>query len=114
MAFFVQIRRHFSSLPFEAIPGPKLFSRELFPGGELYNKPFTDIHRFYRRKYGDIVKLPSFLGRPGVVIAYNPDDFEKVLRNDGQLPIRPAFGSIKYYRKQVRPDLFPHGGLLAE
>lgn len=109
------IRRYSSGIkPYDAIPGPKFFSRELLPGGELYKKPFLEIHRFYREKYGNIVRFPGFFGRPGLLFVYDPEDFSQVFRSAGKWPKRPAFSSIKHYRKQIRTDVFPNGGLLAE
>lgn len=115
MKSVLRVRRFSTAVrPFEAIPGPKYVPWEMFPGGKLYNKTFPEIHKHYRAKYGDLVKLPGFVGRPNIVISFSPDDFATVFRAEDQWPIRPAFKPMRHYRKTIRPDIFRTGGLLAE
>lgn len=122
--------------PYESIPTLTRFEtiRRFFPGGlidfnlnndrNLYWRLFTgkyykidivDLHKSIISEFGDIMKMQGMLGKPDMLMCYNPVDFETVLRNDGIHPQRPAFQTLDYYRKSVRPEIFgEYSGLLSE
>lgn len=108
--------------PTREIPGPKAIPglgimHYFMPGGRYYNMKMNELHFKLRKEFGDIVFLPgsSTLGRPDMVLCYNPDDIEMVYRNEGQFPFRRAFAVFEYFRKHERPDLFKgKAGLLSE
>lgn len=75
----------------------------------------TEMHRTWKNLYGDIVRIPGFLGRSDTILTYDPAMVEKVFRTEGPLPIRRGLESFNYYRKKVRPEVFGDvGGLLSE
>lgn len=49
-----------------------------------------------------------------VVIPYDPNDIEKVFRNEGKCPMRPGFSAVKYYRNKHRHDFHGKVGLFTE
>ncbi|XP_055588799.1 uncharacterized protein LOC129741117 [Uranotaenia lowii] len=105
------------ALPYEKIPGPTGFTmlRQFLPGGRYHNASLPDLHRFFRKDYGDLVRMPGVLGRPDVVISFRPADYEKLFRTEGQWPNRRGLDSFIHYREKVRPDVFKgYGGLLSE
>lgn len=62
-----------------------------------------------------MAKLPGLFGRRDVVFAFDPKDFEKVYRTEGQWPIRRGLDTFSHYRQNVRPDVFKNmGGLISE
>lgn len=103
--------------PYKDVPGPSLFDVvKLFrPGGSFKDKHFSDIQEELKNRYGNLVKMPGFLGKKDVLFVYEPEDFEKIFRTEGQYPIRRGFDSVTYYRTEIRKDLFNiTGGLIAE
>lgn len=83
--------------------------------GRYHDLPIVDMHRAMRSDYGEIVKIPGFLGRSDALITFNPTIFEKVFRTEGPYPMRRGLETFIYYRKQVRPEIFGGtGGLLSE
>lgn len=45
-------------------------------------------------------------GKPDVLFAFDPNDFEKVCRAEGQWPEQRFFNSYEYYKVKIRPDIF--------
>lgn len=41
-------------------------------------------------QYGDIVKLSNLVGRPDLVFVFDADETERVYRQEGPTPFRPA------------------------
>lgn len=73
------------------------------------------MHRALRTDYGEIVRIPGFLGRGDTLITFNPKMFEKVFRTEGPYPNRRGLETFTYYRKKVRPEIFGEtGGLISE
>lgn len=59
--------------------------------------------------------MPGTFGRRDIVFCFDPNDFEKVYRNEGMWPERRGLDSVAYYRKHVRPDVFKNvSGLVSE
>ncbi|XP_055589270.1 cytochrome P450 CYP12A2-like [Uranotaenia lowii] len=102
--------------PYESIPGPGSLQmmRNFAPGGRYYNKTMPDIMQALRDDYGDLWRLPGIFGRRDMVATFKPDDFEKILRTEGQWPIRRGFDSLAFYREKVRPEIFKGMGLVTE
>lgn len=106
-----------TALPYSSIPGPNVYTlvRGFSPGGKYHGLPIVDMHRAMRSDYGDVVRIPGFLGRADTVITFKPDIFEKVFRTEGPHPRRRGLETFIYYRKKVRPEVFGDtGGLLSE
>lgn len=75
----------------------------------------VDMHQAWKNAYGDIVRIPGFLGRGDTILTYDPAMVEKVFRTEGPLPVRRGLETFNYYRKKVRPEIFGDvGGLLSE
>lgn len=105
--------------PFEEIPGPKPIpilgnAWRFFPlVGDMHNIQIIDLHTKFREQYGDIAYFSGIHGKRPMVFCYNPDDIEKVLRNEGPWPIRYGMTAFVHYRKNVRKDVFQDvGGVL--
>ncbi|XP_055598863.1 cytochrome P450 CYP12A2-like [Uranotaenia lowii] len=88
--------------------------RNFAPGGRYYNKTMPDMIQALRDDYGDLYRLPGLFGRLDMVASFRPDDYQKVLRTEGQWPVRRGLDSLEYYRKKVRPDVFKGMGLVTE
>lgn len=83
--------------------------------GEFHNVPLEEVNRIIRNKYGNLIRIPSIVGRRNLLLSFDPESFEKILRTEGQWPDRRILETFNYYRKKVRPDLFGEtGGLLSE
>ncbi|KDR20887.1 putative cytochrome P450 301a1, mitochondrial, partial [Zootermopsis nevadensis] len=104
--------------PYEDMPGPKPlpvignFWRFLPYIGDIPAE-ITTQQDYLHRKYGDIVKMAGLPGRSDMVMIYDPDEIEKVFRNEGPWPIRDTVPSVVYYRMITRKDVFQDvGGLV--
>lgn len=83
--------------------------------GKYHDLPIVDMHRALRSDYGEIVRIPGFLGRGDTLITFNAKMFEKVFRTEGPFPNRRGLETFTYYRKKVRPEIFGEtGGLISE
>uniref|UniRef100_A0A1Q3FMB7 Putative cytochrome p450 12a4 mitochondrial n=1 Tax=Culex tarsalis TaxID=7177 RepID=A0A1Q3FMB7_CULTA len=105
------------ALPYEKIPrlGWLKMIRGFAPGGRYQNLSVLDANRRFREDFGDLLVIPGILGRKDTVISYNPDDYQKLFRTEGQWPNRRGLDTFNYYRKHVRPDVFKGmGGLVNE
>lgn len=106
--------------PGTQIPGPSTIPifgmmHHFFPGGKYYNVKMNDLHLKLRAEFGDIVRLPGIMGRPDLVVVYDPENFAKLYRNEGEYPHRRSFAVFEHFRKHERPDLFKgKAGLLSE
>lgn len=59
--------------------------------------------------------MPGQFGRKDMVMTFQPDDFKKLFRTEGQWPNRIALDTFVHYRKNVRPEVFKGmGGLVNE
>lgn len=72
----------------------------------FYGASLKELSNICRRNYGDLYKLPGTFGADNIVITYNPDHFEKILRTEGVWPIRRPTESIKYFREHIKKDFF--------
>ncbi|KAI8115282.1 Cytochrome P450 CYP12A2 [Lucilia cuprina] len=94
--------------PFHEIPTISIFSmfKNFLPGGKYANLDTTQMMEALRKDLGNVAYLPGFLGRKGIVITHNVDDFEVVLRNEGIWPYRPGSETLHYHRHVHRADFF--------
>uniref|UniRef100_A0A336M4C2 CSON005232 protein n=1 Tax=Culicoides sonorensis TaxID=179676 RepID=A0A336M4C2_CULSO len=92
------------SLPFRKIPGPKSIHRAILPGGECYKKDASTILNYLRRCYGDIYKIYQVSSGDYLVVTYDPNDFEKIYREEGAWPERKIFPTVDYFRLEYAPN----------
>ncbi|CAG9791826.1 unnamed protein product [Diatraea saccharalis] len=89
------------------IPGPSLWDviRQSVPASGGNRLDFTDglnIGLNLYNSYGPLVKLDAFLGRPVMILLYDPECCAQILRSENWLPIRTGFESFNYYRRYKR------------
>lgn len=80
--------------------------RKLLPGGKYYNLELSKQLLAFREDLGPIVGIKAYMGRSASVITHNPQDFEKVFRNEGIWPVRPGSEGQQYHRTVHRADFF--------
>lgn len=69
--------------------------------------------RLYNQ-YGSIVKMEGLLGRPDMLFLFDPDDIERVFRQEDLLPFRPSMPSLNYYKHVHRKEFFAdNAGVIA-
>lgn len=100
---------------FDDIPTQSFFFNvKRLPFGPLYKRPMDDWHPYFQKKYGNIIKFSGGFGRSASIAIYDPEDMQKVYRNEGQYPERLGLDSWMYWRK-TRNDLFKNfKGLVLE
>lgn len=131
-----------AALPYNRIPGPNLFEiiRNFMRKGKANALNAVDtkrngnnyisftragkwsgldligVFRVFRDEYGPIVRVPGTLGRRDAVFSFDPKDYERVYRTEGQWPLRRGgFETLAHYRKHERPDVFKNvGGLVTD
>lgn len=65
-------------------------------------------------QYGSVVKVEGLLGRPDMVFLFDPDEIEKVFRQEDVLPLRPSMPSLNYYKHVHQKEFFGDmGGVIA-
>ena len=94
--------------PFEEMPTDSGFNiiRNFMPGGKYYKMDFSKSLVLMKQHYGPIYRWPSLFGRPAMVTTHNPDDFERIFRNEGVWPHRPGLDIMRYHRSVYRADYF--------
>ncbi|XP_066141280.1 cytochrome P450 CYP12A2-like [Euwallacea fornicatus] len=97
--------------PFEKIPALKPLPLignvwRFLPGGEFYNVPLIEVYERLNKKFGNLIYFTGIPRQRPLVLAYDPDDIELTLRNEGPWPIRHALPSFTYYRNHIKKDLF--------
>lgn len=74
-----------------------------------------DFYKKLKDEYGSLIQLPGIFGSPDLVIAFEPEDFEELLRNEGKFPIRNGLLTLQHYRNTFRQEIFDkRGGLGSE
>lgn len=97
-----------SARPYEEIPGPSKFQliRGFLPGGKFQGDSLKEFTKKCREEYGDLFKLPGTFGVKGMVMSYNPDHYEKIMRTEGVWPFRRPTESLNYFRQHIRKDFY--------
>lgn len=94
--------------PFEEVPGPTTFQliRGVLPGGIFHGHSLKEFSAILRKQYGDLLKIPGTFGVPCIVMSFNPDHFEKVLRTEGVWPFRRPLGTFSHFREILQKDFY--------
>lgn len=77
----------------------------------------SEVHRHFHELFGPVLKFPGIgiMGKPDIVINLDPQQYEKVFRNEGPWPNRRGIEIFDYYRTKLRPDVFKgFGGLVSD
>ncbi|XP_074649828.1 cytochrome P450 10-like [Tubulanus polymorphus] len=91
--------------PFSKIPGPRglPFIGSLWdyikPGGYTFEKMF-EVYQLRAQKYGPIFK--ERLGHVTNIVISDPEQYNKVIFNEGKYPNRKPLEPLAYYRSHVR------------
>lgn len=106
--------------PFDAIPGPPsvpilgYFWNILPKVGKYHGLDKAETQLKLHDQYGDLVRLRGLKVRKDIVYCFNPQDIETVYRNEGPTPVRESLPLLKYYRLEMRKDLYQgFGGVFA-
>ncbi|CAH0560855.1 unnamed protein product [Brassicogethes aeneus] len=107
-------------LPYSEVPGPKPIPllgnnwRFLPLVGDFQIEHIDKVSFRLYKKFGKIVKMEGLLGRPDMVFLFDPDDIEKVFRQEDSMPLRPSMPSLNYYKHVYRKEFFGNvGGVIA-
>ncbi|XP_075163577.1 putative cytochrome P450 12c1, mitochondrial [Haematobia irritans] len=94
--------------PYKSLPGPTKFEmfRGFLPGGDFYGKPFDELMRLCRQRYGDIYLLPGLFGMSTNLVTFNLEDHEKVFRTEGPQPMRPGMEAVEFYRLSRKNSIY--------
>lgn len=85
------------------------------PGGRYFNLQLKQMMEKMQEDYGNLVMFNAQFGKKPMVATFSPDDYELIFRLEGKWPHRAGLETFEYFRKKVRPDLFPFGaGLTVE
>lgn len=57
--------------------------------------------------------MPAMFGRDEVVLIFNENDSETLLRHEGHYPTRKGFETLTHYRNNLRPDIYGEFGSVA-
>lgn len=93
----------FKQIPFE---GRLALLRKFLPGGKYAKMDATQLMLALKEDLGDITLLKGMLGKKDFVCTHNPQDFEKVLRNEGIWPERPGLEVLHYYRSVIKKNYY--------
>lgn len=58
--------------------------------GQYQVSDLARVSALLHEQYGDIVKLSNLVGRPDLVFVFDADETERVYRQEGPTPFRPA------------------------
>lgn len=47
-----------------------------------------ELHKTLRAEYGDLIHIPGLFKAPSMILSYDPKDFEKIFRAEGNMPVR--------------------------
>lgn len=73
----------------------------------------ADLHKYLHNKFGPLVRFPSLLDKPSMVICLDPKNYEVVFRTEGAWPNRRGIETFRHYREKIRPEVFHgYGGLV--
>lgn len=98
--------------PYDEVPGPRPIpilgnAWRLLPLiGQYQISDIARISQMFHDEYGKIVRLSGLIGRPDLLFVYDADEIEKVYRQEGPTPFRPAMPCLVHYKSIVRRDFF--------
>jgi len=98
--------------PYDEVPGPKPIPilgntwRMLPLIGQYQISDVGKISQMFYDEYGKIVRFGGLMGRPDLLFVYDADEIEKVYRQEGPTPFRPAMPCLVHYKSVVRKDFF--------
>ncbi|KAL0111384.1 hypothetical protein PUN28_012938 [Cardiocondyla obscurior] len=98
--------------PYDEVPGPRPIpilgnAWRLLPLiGQYQISDVGKISQMFHEEYGKIVRLGGLMGRPDLLFVYDADEIEKVYRQEGPTPFRPAMPCLVHYKSVVRKDFF--------
>lgn len=98
--------------PYDEVPGPRPIpilgnAWRLLPLiGQYQISDVAKISQMFYDEYGKIVRLGGLMGRPDLLFVYDADEIEKVYRQEGPTPFRPAMPCLVRYKSVVRKDFF--------
>ncbi|KAJ3658851.1 hypothetical protein Zmor_010569 [Zophobas morio] len=101
-----------SAIPYENVPGPTPIpllgnTWRFIPFiGDFQTEHIDKVSKKLHEKYGKIVKMEGLLGRPDMLFLFDPDEIEKVFRQEDSLPFRPSMPSLNYYKHVYRKEFF--------
>lgn len=101
-----------SARPYDEVPGPRPIpilgnAWRLLPLiGQYQISDVGKISQMFYDEYGKIVRLSGLIGRPDLLFVYDADEIEKVYRQEGPTPFRPAMPCLVHYKSVVRKDFF--------
>ncbi|XP_070500423.1 cytochrome P450 CYP12A2-like [Chironomus tepperi] len=100
--------------PFSEMPTISFLKmvKESIPGGKYYKKSIKEVLQAFNEEFGEAVRIPAMLGNPEVVMSYNSEYFERILRAEGNWPVRTGLDSLEYYRDTKRPEIYKDLGSL--
>ncbi|XP_026746058.1 cytochrome P450 CYP12A2-like [Trichoplusia ni] len=92
--------------PWTEIPGPS----SLPIIGQLHHFLLGELSKIEQNKvtmklfetHGPIVRFDEMLGKPAMILLYEPECCSKVLRSENWTPMRSGFQSLEYYRKVLK------------
>ncbi|XP_014485825.1 PREDICTED: probable cytochrome P450 301a1, mitochondrial isoform X1 [Dinoponera quadriceps] len=97
---------------YDEVPGPRPIpilgnAWRLLPLiGQYQISDVARISQMFYDEYGKIVRLGGLMGRPDLLFVYDADEIEKVYRQEGPTPFRPAMPCLVHYKSVVRKDFF--------
>jgi cytochrome P450 family 49 subfamily A len=74
--------------------------------GDFQIEHVDKVSKRLYHKYGKVVKMEGLLGRPDMLFLFDPDEIEKVFRQEDALPFRPSMPSLNYYKHVYRKEFF--------
>ncbi|KAM7344954.1 cytochrome P450 CYP12A2-like [Cochliomyia hominivorax] len=94
--------------PFEQIPyeGRLSLLIKFLPGGKYAKMDAFQLMTALKEDLGDINLLKGMLSKKSFVCTHNPEDFEKVFRNEGIWPDRPGMEVLQHYRSVLKKDFY--------
>ncbi|XP_044254764.1 probable cytochrome P450 49a1 isoform X3 [Tribolium madens] len=107
-----QCKEWINAVPYDEVPGPKPLPflgntwRFIPYIGDFQIEHIDKVSKKLYEKYGKIVKMQGLLGRPDMLFLFDPDEIEKVFRQEDTLPFRPSMPSLDYYKHVYRKEFF--------
>ncbi|GLV35347.1 Cytochrome P450 301a1 [Carabus blaptoides fortunei] len=109
-----------NGIPYADVPGPKPVpffgnSWRFIPYIGDYEIEHVDrVSERLFNQYGSVVKISGIMGRPDMLFLFDPDEIEKVFRQEDVMPLRPSMPSLNYYKHVYKKDFFgDNAGVIA-